>query len=156
MTREEFTASVWDRIVARYLETPGLRELCLELQELYDADVIMALFLRAADDAGLSPSPEQITALRDAVSPWRGKVVKQLRSVRQWLKPRIDNDKSAAFRDKIKALELEAERFELEDICQSFNSMTSSPTTDHRSAAARHYLEDLGADPIRISRFCDS
>ncbi|MDK3018761.1 TIGR02444 family protein [Pseudodonghicola flavimaris] len=152
MTREEFAASVWTRIVARYVETPDLQPLCLELQDQFDADIPLALFLWAADDAGLSPDPEALGMLEAGIADWRGHVVRELRAVRRWLKPRVADDAQAEFREKLKTLELEAERLELDQLCRQFLSLPPGGGT--AGAAAPRYLARLGVDAARVAAFC--
>lgn len=154
MNKEEFCATAWDQIVTRYLETPGLQNLCLEMQGLYDVDNVMALFLWAADDADLSPNRAGIELLLAETQEWRSSVVKGLRYVRSWMKPRVDGVEMDSFREKVKALELEAERLELDRLAVLFASLAKSQESETPGQSARMYLEMLDVDLDRIEAFC--
>lgn len=150
---EDLAADLWSRISARYLETPGLRDLCLEMQALHDVDIVLALFFWAADAAGRSPTPTEALALEAGIKDWRDTVVRPIRNARKWLKSRMDTPAEALFRDRLKALELEAERLELAWIARSFEGSSPENVEPDSPSAARRYLENRGVDPARITAF---
>jgi len=142
MTREEFCQTLWAAMVRRYTETPGLMATCLALQDRHGVDVVLALFLWLADAAGLSPTAAEAAALQDAVQPWRQNVVLPLRGVRNWQKAHATAEAELAHRESVKALELQAERLELDLLAQVFRTQSGGG-----QAAARQYLQHLGAAP---------
>ncbi len=91
-------SSFWDWAVAAYAR-PGVAEACLDLQDRYGQNVPLLLWAiwRGGDVAG---------ALAVARS-WEDEVVGPLRGVRRRLKGRAGAEE---LRQKVKAVELEAER----------------------------------------------
>jgi uncharacterized protein (TIGR02444 family) len=107
----------WRFILAVYA-APGVAAACLSLQDRRGVDVCLllhALWLGAAcayrlDEAGLA-------RLRAAAGPWQAEIVVPLRAVRRRLKagpPPAPDARTDAIRAKLQALEIEAERTELE------------------------------------------
>ncbi len=90
---------------------------------------------------------------------WSGKTVKPLRQIRSWLKDDgctqhgLDSDICMNYRDKIKAMELEAEKMQqitLESFCQA---ITRADISDQQSsdAAAQNLKIYLTAENIQIT-----
>ena len=120
MTRTEATAvrgsPFWQFSLQLY-RRPGVAEACIALQEQCGVDVNLLLFLlwQAAD--GRQASAAEVAALERQVGPWRDATVVPLRAVRRALKtaPALVGAATAeAFRTRIKAVELEAERLQQE------------------------------------------
>ncbi|WP_029008834.1 TIGR02444 family protein [Azospirillum halopraeferens] len=89
---------------------PGVAGACLALQDRCGADVNLVLFaLWAGGVCGAALDAGDLQRLRAAVGPWQAGVVGPLRAVRRHLK---HDAAAAALREKVKALELEAERVE--------------------------------------------
>lgn len=95
------------------LEIYGRRrveETLLDLQDRLGLDVNMLLFAGWTGATGRGRlSPEDWKRLIEGVAGWRGDVVEPLRAVRRHLKGARDMPEAAMLRDKVKALELEAE-----------------------------------------------
>ena len=90
---------------------PNVPESCLRLQDECGADVNLVLFLLWRAARGRESTPAAIAAAMAAVSPWQARVVRPLREVRRWMKTGgLGETSNEAFRDRVKALELEAER----------------------------------------------
>jgi uncharacterized protein (TIGR02444 family) len=116
MTNKE---TFWD-FSLRVYQDPAVQRACLELQERNGADVNVLLFCcwTAAVQGGMTE------AERDAMfalsRTWGGKVVRPLRAVRSWMKtegcaaPHIDREQCLQLREKIKRLELAAEKIQQE------------------------------------------
>src|SRR3954469_17211982 len=102
----------WDFSLAIYA-LPGIASACLQCQDEAEADVNLILFLLWRAVAGYRLAENEIASLDEQVAPWRERIVKPLRAIRRELKF-SDLDKSGAFRERIKAAELEAERIEQE------------------------------------------
>ncbi len=88
----------WDWAVAVYAR-PGVAEACLELQDTYGQNV--PLLLWAAWRGG------DVAAAVAMARQWEGEIAAPLRGVRRRLKGRSDAE---ALRERVKAVELEAER----------------------------------------------
>lgn len=98
------------RVYAR----PGVAEACLALQERHRLDVNLLLFCAWAGSNGRRLDGGDIGLLRSAAWPWQDNVVAPLRSARRWLKQQrtLPEDLGEAFREEVKALELQAEMLE--------------------------------------------
>ncbi|MEN5364005.1 TIGR02444 family protein [Brevundimonas intermedia] len=107
---------LWDWAVAAYA-APGVGEACLALQDNHEQNVPVLLWSGWVAATGRKPDAETIEAACDTARAWDSVVVAPLRSVRRTLKapiPDIDDGPREAVRNRIKALELEAERHLLE------------------------------------------
>ena len=96
---------------------PGVADACIALQEEAGADVNLLLFLlwHAAQRRALSV--EEVAGLEAKVAAWRERAVIPLRAIRRTLKsPQalVEAGDAEAFRTRIKAVELEAERLQQE------------------------------------------
>ncbi|MFA4939817.1 TIGR02444 family protein [Brevundimonas sp.] len=107
---------LWDWAVTAYA-APGVGEACLALQDNSEQNVPVLLWSAWVAVTGRKPDAETIEAACDTARAWDSVVVAPLRSVRRTLKapiPDIDDGPREAVRNRIKALELEAERHLLE------------------------------------------
>ncbi|HMA16581.1 MAG TPA: TIGR02444 family protein [Kiloniellaceae bacterium] len=102
----QFSGSVYGR--------RGVAEACLALQERHRLDVNLLLFCAWAGSNGRRLDGGDLGLLRSAVRPWHDQVVAPLRQVRRWLKQQtsVPEDVGEAFREEVKALELQAEMLE--------------------------------------------
>lgn len=107
--------SLWQAVVAAYGK-PGVAPLCLRLQETGDIDVMLLLSLcYAARGLGAPLAPAEVRALRALSEPWRARAVRPARRLRIDLRAPIEGVADTAregFRDRLKAIELEAERMQ--------------------------------------------
>jgi uncharacterized protein (TIGR02444 family) len=93
----------------------GVAEACIALQDDCGVDVNLMLFLLWLAASGRQLSTEDIKELDAAVRSWRDLTIIQIRNLRRKLKGAptlVEAGKQEAFRTKIKALELEAERLQ--------------------------------------------
>ena len=107
---------LWDWAVAAY-GAPGVGEACLALQDNSEQNVPVLLWSAWVAATGRKPDEETIEAACDTARAWDSVVVAPLRTMRRTLKapiPDIDDGPREAMRNRIKALELEAERHLLE------------------------------------------
>ena len=107
---------LWDWAVTAYA-APGVGEACLALQDNSEQNVPVLLWSAWVAATGRKPDAETIEAACDTARAWDSVVVAPLRSVRRTLKapiPDIDDGPREAVRNRIKALELEAEKHLLE------------------------------------------
>jgi uncharacterized protein (TIGR02444 family) len=118
MTDEATTAETpfW-RFSLRFYRQPSVSEACIALQDECGADVNLLLFLLwlASDDRQLTA--EEVRMLDDNVRDWRNLTIVPIRDVRRKLKGAatlVDPGTQEAFRNKVKTVELEAERLQQE------------------------------------------
>lgn len=107
---------LWDWAVVAYA-APGVGDACLALQDSHEQNVPVLLWSGWVAATGRKPDAETIEAACDTARAWDSVVVAPLRSVRRTLKapiPDIDDGPREAVRNRIKALELEAEKHLLE------------------------------------------
>lgn len=92
----------------------GVAEACLSLQERHRLDVNLLLFCAWAGSNGRRLDGGDIGLLRSAVRAWHEQVVVPLRGTRRWLKQQssLPEALGEAFREEVKALELQAEMLE--------------------------------------------
>jgi uncharacterized protein (TIGR02444 family) len=90
---------------------PGVAAACLALQEAEGRDVNIVLFcLYSGMVLGRPLDAADLARLATAVAEWNALAVRPLRALRRGLKPLDADPAAAAFRRRVQALELEAER----------------------------------------------
>ena len=95
----------------------GVAEACIALQDDCGVDVNLMLFLLWLAANGRQLSADNIKELDQAVRNWRNLTIIPIREVRRQLKGAptlVEAGKQEAYRTKIKAIELEAERLQQE------------------------------------------
>jgi len=105
------------RFSLTFYRQAGVAEACIALQDDCGVDVNLMLFLLWLAASGRQLSAENITELDQAVRSWRDLTIIPIREVRRKLKGAptlVEAGKQEAFRTKIKAIELEAERLQQE------------------------------------------
>ena len=134
----------WDFSLALY-RGPGVEAACIGLQDRLGLDVNLLLYACwiAATGRGRL-AREDWTRLIDNTAAWRGQVVEPLRAVRRHLKGRDDMPGAASLCDRVKALELDAERAE-----QLAIAAHTPPDAGESDAAANlhDYVKAAGAHP---------
>ncbi|MFC6298844.1 TIGR02444 family protein [Pseudomonas sp. CCM 7893] len=102
-------ADLWSFALSTYAR-PGVENTCLRLQE-QGADVCLLLCGLWLEQRGVALEPTRLLALRQIAEPWQSEVVEPLRQVRkQWRAMAQQDTELGALRERVKALELEAER----------------------------------------------
>jgi uncharacterized protein (TIGR02444 family) len=96
---------------------PGVSDACIALQDSCGVDVNLLLFLfwLASDDRQLSAA--DVKLLDDNVRDWRTLTIIPIRDARRKLKDAatlVEPGRQEAFRNKVKVIELEAERLQQE------------------------------------------
>lgn len=124
----------------------GVAPACLALQDEAGADVNLVLYLLWCARTGRRVDAAAIHAADAGIAAWRAAVVEPLRAVRRALKAEpLAGFASVAYRDRIKAVELEAERVVQDAL---FAGAPSPGAEFDRHAAARgslrHYADLLG------------
>jgi uncharacterized protein (TIGR02444 family) len=109
------------RFSLRFYRQPNVADACIALQEEAGVDVNLLLFLLWHATRRRVFSTAQVADLEARVGPWRTMKVMPLRSVRRALKTPpalVEGGAAEAFRTRIKAVELEAERLQQEAMYQ--------------------------------------
>ena len=105
------------RFSLNFYRQTGVAEACIALQDDCGVDVNLMLFLLWLAANGRQLSLDNIKELDQAVRTWRELTIIPIREIRRELKAAptlVDAGKQEAFRTKIKAIELEAERLQQE------------------------------------------
>jgi uncharacterized protein (TIGR02444 family) len=103
------------RFSLQFYRLPGVAEACIRLQEEAGADVNLLLFLLWHGTQLRRLSGQEVERLEQKIAPWRDRAVIPLRAIRRALKsPQglVEAGTAEAFRTRIKAVELEAERLQ--------------------------------------------
>jgi uncharacterized protein (TIGR02444 family) len=116
-TASPSSGSPFWRFSLQFYRQPGVAEACIALQEQAGADVNLLLFLlwHATQERRLTQA--EIERLEQTIAPWRERAVVPLRAIRRALKSPpglVEPGTAEAFRTRIKAAELEAERLQQE------------------------------------------
>jgi len=111
--------ALWRFALAVY-QKPGVSDACLLLQDRYGCNVTLLLFAAwAGAEQGVVLTADEMAAALGTVGAWHGEVVEPLRAVRRRLKhgpaPAPDST-TGKLRARLQAIEIEAERIELETL----------------------------------------
>jgi uncharacterized protein (TIGR02444 family) len=115
-TQKSTETPFW-RFSLKFYRQPAVSEACITLQDEFGVDVNLLLFLLwlASDDRKLSA--EEVKMLDDNVRDWRNLTIVPIRDARRKLKGAatlVEPGTQEVFRNKVKAVELEAERLQQE------------------------------------------
>jgi uncharacterized protein (TIGR02444 family) len=105
------------RFSLQFYRQPKVADACIGLQEEAGVDVNLLLFLLWHARQGRRLSKADVAALEAKIAAWRDATVIPLRGVRRALKAApalVEPSTAEAFRNRIKAVELEAERLQQE------------------------------------------
>lgn len=128
----------WRFSLAFYRQA-GVSDACIALQDGCGIDVNLLLFLFWLASESRQMSPDEVKRLDDQVRSWRELTIGPIRDTRRKLKGAatlVDPGKQEAFRNKVKAVELEAEQLQQEAL---YNFTKTGPlgTEAAPGAAAR-------------------
>jgi uncharacterized protein (TIGR02444 family) len=113
----EASGSPFWRFSLRFYRAPAVADACLTLQEESGVDVNLLLFLLWHAGEGRRLAVADVERLEAEIAPWRSATVVPLRAIRRALKQPpalVEPGTGEAFRTRIKAVELEAERLQQE------------------------------------------
>ena len=113
----KISGSPFWRFSLQFYRRPGVAEACIVLQEESGVDVNLLLFLLWHATQQRRLSAPDIAALEQKIAAWREQTVIPLRAIRRALKTPpalVEAGTAEAFRTRIKAVELEAERLQQE------------------------------------------
>src|ERR1700758_1731733 len=114
---EKATDTPFWRFSLTFYRQAGVAEACIALQDECGVDVNLMLFLLWLAANGGQLSVDNIKELDQAVHSWRDLTIIPIREIRRKLKAAstlVEAGKQEAFRTKVKAVELEAERLQQE------------------------------------------
>ena len=133
-------ADLWSFALTTYA-CPGVESACLRLQA-QGADVCLLLCGAWLEQRAVTATAERIQALKHIARPWQTDVIEPLRRVRTQLRAMAQQDEDlAGLRERVKALELDAERqllARLEALAQTW------PVG--KALDQQHWLEGLAAE----------
>jgi len=138
MTDPETKASPFWRFSLRFYRQSGVADACIALQEQSGVDVNLLLYLLWHARERRTFAAAEVEALERRIGPWRESTIIPLRGVRRALKvppALVDARTTEAFRTRIKAVELEAERLQQEAMFAL--PVASGNVLDSPAAAAR-------------------
>lgn len=143
------TTPFW-RFSLSFYRQPGVSDACIALQDEYGVDVNLLLFLLWLAGEGRLLSADEVKALDAKVRDWRNQTVLPLRGLRRKLKGArtlVDAARQEAFRTKIKALELEAERLQQQGLYAlaepgPLGRQAEPPAAAHANVCAYEHIMD--------------
>ena len=128
--------SLWQYSLQHY-HRPGVEEALLHLQESHGADVNILLCCCWLADRGRVLEEQQLGQLLRCSARWSAECVRPLRAVRQYLKGQPGPE---SFRDRIKALELEAEQWQQQLLWEQLQAFTLEEAAGGFCSCALHNL----------------
>ena len=138
------------RFSLAFYRLPKVADACIALQEEAGVDVNVLLYLLWQARQGRRFAVDDVAALEAKVAPWREATVVPLRNVRRALKSPpalVAGANAEAFRNRIKAVELEAERLQQE----AMFALTPQGQAGASAAAAAKANVDAYATALRTS-----
>ena len=143
--------SLWDYAVEIY-SRPGMSDLCLMFQDDYGADVSIILFISWCSAQGIRIDDQLLTRVEQSIGVWNRAMVVPLREIRRELTLNsggMTRKTVSVFREKLKALELEAEHLELNALADlvSYKSISSVSVVDEKQlieTGLLQYIEKIG------------
>jgi uncharacterized protein (TIGR02444 family) len=131
------TTPFW-RFSLNFYRQAGVSDACIALQDECGVDVNLLLFLFWLASEGRQLAANEVKKLDEEVRSWRELTVIPIRDARRRLKgarTAVDSGRQEAFRNKVKAVELEAERLQQEALYQFHRSGPLGKTALPKDAA---------------------
>jgi uncharacterized protein (TIGR02444 family) len=147
-------ADLWSFALSTYAR-PGVEAACLRLQE-HRADVCLLLCGAWLEQRGVALEPGRVRTLQQLARPWQAQVIEPLRQLRmQWRAMAQQDEQLAALRERVKALELDAERqllTRLEALTQAWptGEMTQQPWLEGLTAEDAANLDHDALQQLRV------
>jgi uncharacterized protein (TIGR02444 family) len=138
MTETSISDTPFWRFSLNFYRQTGVAEACIALQDDCGVDVNLMLFLLWLAASRRQLSIDNVKQLDDAVRGWRELTIIPIRKIRRALKDAatlVETGRQQAFRTKIKALELEAERLQQEALYARSRSAPADSTAPPEDAA---------------------
>lgn len=150
-------ASLW-HFAINYYQRPGVAELCLSLQDNWQADVCLLLWCLWLEARGQALSHAQLLHAQQQLQPWRDTVITPLRQLRRNIKQRYGQQDGAiqdtaieALRQQIKTAELAGEQWQLQQL-QALASWPPSAVCAGDNVSL--YLTQLGLSETAYQQAC--
>jgi uncharacterized protein (TIGR02444 family) len=140
------SSDLWSFSLTLYAR-PGVEQACLQLQS---AGVSVCLLLCAAwlGQRGIACDEQRLQQLRGVAQAWDADVVQPLRALRaQWKYAAAGDAELHSLREKVKSLELEAERILILRLERSAEGWPQGAATD-----LAIWLEGVTADAAHLDR----
>ncbi|NUT78321.1 TIGR02444 family protein [Pseudomonas sp. C1C7] len=140
------SSDLWSFSLSVYAR-PGVEQACLRLQS---AGLNVCLLLCAAwlGQRGVACNTQRLRELRSVTSPWDADVVQPLRALRmQWKSAATGDADLHELRERVKALELEAERRLILKLERSAQDWPQGEATDSTA-----WLEGVAAGAAHLDR----
>jgi len=121
-----------------FYRDPAVAAACIALQDEAGVDVNLLLFLLWSATLNRTLSQAQIAELDEKIGAWRKATVIPLRTLRRALKsppPVVAPGAAEAFRTRVKAVELEAERLQQQTMYELVPSLPFVPAASPAEAA---------------------
>lgn len=126
MTPEPTDSSDLWSFMLRFYAVPDVAPACLRLQETFNLDIPLFLALLHAAVSGSVLEKETVAQIDQDCAQWRETVIRPLRQIRTAMKVdpwMVQHTRVPELREEIKALELRAERFEIEMLAQWLSTL---------------------------------
>jgi uncharacterized protein (TIGR02444 family) len=136
------------RFSLQFYRLPGVATACIKLQEEAGVDVNLLLFLLWHGALGRRLSTAEVERLAQKIAAWRDLAVVPLRAIRRALKSPsglVEAGAAEAFRTRIKAVELEAERLQQEAMYDLVRVSLLGETAPAVAEAARSNVAAYGS-----------
>lgn len=147
MTLSTQSDQLWD-FSLKFYRQPGVEPLCLTLQEHWQADINILLWLCWLETESIAIENTQIQLAEAHIATWNREAVWPLRTLRMEMKQRygISDTAIEATRSAIKKAELQAERvvqIRLEQLAHTWRAQTQRQpmTPGHNLAVYADYLQ---------------
>ena len=137
----------------RFYGLQGVPPACIALQEDCSIDVNLLLFCLFAAHERRRLAAADIVKIHAASEPWKMGAVVPLRAARVYLREPallVNASAAAALRQKVKAVELDAERMQQEGLFAAFPLQNLGEPAANRHAAAQKNLEAFAAAMGRV------
>ncbi|MCP9272581.1 TIGR02444 family protein [Mycolicibacterium arenosum] len=149
--------SGFQRFALAIYEEDGVSPATLLIQNRCDVDVNVLLFAAYVGAVrGCAVHDDDVAAAADRVGSWQREIVAPLRAVRTRLKagpPPAPSTATAQFRDRVKALELDAELIELAELDSFLAGHALTPVSgtpaERAVAAMTAVTSDTGGTEVR-------
>jgi uncharacterized protein (TIGR02444 family) len=146
-TKPSASGSPFWRFSLAFYRMPGVAEACIRLQEEAGADVNLLLFLLWHGTRQRRLAAAEIARLEQDIAAWRELTVIPLRAIRRALKSPpglVEAGTAEAFRTRIKAVELEAERLQQEAMYERVRASLLGEAAASVAEAARANVAAYG------------
>ncbi|MFN2288069.1 MAG: TIGR02444 family protein [Chromatocurvus sp.] len=153
--------ALWEEMLDLYA-APGMSEACVAVQDACDADVLLLLCAALLARRGLQLTPDIAEQLVAETRDWRREVIVPLRALRRrWREQPAAGD----LRERLKALELDAERSEVDMLQRMLDAASLQSQSQPLGAAALLRANCAAACPVvqrptacqdTLREFCDT